>query len=391
MPLSRRAHPQVGSGSGTLLLLSGALLAAVQPPALVAQTVVERPPTLSGGWVGEPGTIHFHLVHRFWRSGGDPDAKLVNSPTMSLGVPLPGHVLAELGYASNSLVASNRFNEWEWLARWAPPLPGMESLRPSASVAYNTAAGSLDLEAAVAWDLPLLPPLLGGGPSPAHSRRLRVVGAIRRLGEAFGEPGSALHLAGGGVLRLTPGLSLAADAGQTRLPDDGTHRVWSAGLQTRIPTTPHSLSLQVGNTRTGTLQGSSHAGRTVWGFEFTVPVTPARYLPVRGGGAPPGGAPPGGAPPDPSVDVEVGMTGDLRFAPDTVRIQAGGTVRWTNTTDLIHTVTLHGTGLDETVDSGVLRPGDTFRHTFATPGTFGYTCLPHDGAGMRGVVVVLPP
>jgi plastocyanin len=383
---SRGALPQSLLEAGTLLLLSGLLLGTFAPSALLGQTVVERTPNLSGGWVGDPGVIHVHLVHRFWRSGGDPDAKVVNSPTMVVGVPLPGRVVAGVGYASNSLVASDRFNEWEALVRWAPPIPGAEGVRPSATMAYNATAGSLDLEGAVAWDLPLLPPLLTGDPSPAGARRLRLLGSIQRLGTAFGDPGSALTLAGGGVARLTPGLSLAADVGRTSLPDDGAHRVWSAGIQARLPTTPHSISLQVGNTRTGTLQGSSRAGRTVWGFEFTVPVTPARYLPLRGRGLPSGGPPT-----DPSVDVEIGMTGDLRFAPDTVRIRAGETVRWTNTTDLVHTVTLLGSDRGESVDSGSLRPGDTFRHTFATPGTFGYTCVPHDGAGMRGVVVVVPP
>jgi plastocyanin len=341
-----------------ILFLSLLVLGFAVAPA-EAQTAVTRTPNLSGGWVAEPGTLHFHLVHRFWRVGAGDEEKLVNSPTMFVGAPLPMGLLVGTSYASNSLVAASRFNEWESLVRWAPFADRPGRLGAAGSVAYNWAAESLDLEAGLAWEAPAL----------------RLLASARRLGNALGRGESALWFGGGVVLRLSEGFSLAGDAG--RMEGEGAERgtVWGAGVQMQIPTTPHSISLQANNTRTGTLHGSTVRGRTVWGFEFTVPVAPGRYLPRRATAE---------AADPPVQRVEVAMTHDLRFAPDTIRIQAGQTVLWRNATPLIHTVTL------EAGDSGDLRPGESFWHTFTTPGTYVYTCVPHDMAGMRGVVVVEP-
>ena len=73
-------------------------------------------------------------------------------------------------------------------------------------------------------------------------------------------------------------VSLSGDVGQLSVDGLESKEVWGAALQLRIPTTPHTLALQAMNTRTGTLQGSSVGARTVWGFEFTVPMTLGRYL-----------------------------------------------------------------------------------------------------------------
>jgi hypothetical protein len=55
--------------------------------------------------------------------------------------------------------------------------------------------------------------------------------------------------------------------------------VWGAGLQARIPGSPHSISFFASNATTGTLQGTSVGGRTVWGFEFTIPVRLSNLVP----------------------------------------------------------------------------------------------------------------
>jgi plastocyanin len=133
------------------------------------------------------------------------------------------------------------------------------------------------------------------------------------------------------------------------------------------------------------------AGRTVWGFEFTIPVTFARYF--RGDRPPPEVA-------DPD-DVEVTMTDDLRFEPETLRIQVGQTVVWRNTTPVMHTVTADPDQVRdpeqvslpegaEPFDSGFMFEGDVFRHTFTEPGEYVYVCVPHDMAPMVGRVVVDP-
>ncbi len=100
-------------------------------------------------------------------------------------------------------------------------------------------------------------------------------------------------------------------------------------------------------------------------------------------------------------DAVVGMTNTLRFEPDTVRVPVGGTVEWRNTSLLVHTVTgdpakatLEGSARlpkgAKPFDSGNLDPKATFRHTFTVPGTYGYFCIPHEGAKMKGVVIVTP-
>jgi plastocyanin len=39
-------------------------------------------------------------------------------------------------------------------------------------------------------------------------------------------------------------------------------------------------------------------------------------------------------------------------------------------------------------DSGIVEPGDSFEHTFETPGVYNYLCQPHEEHGMVGLVVV---
>jgi plastocyanin len=102
---------------------------------------------------------------------------------------------------------------------------------------------------------------------------------------------------------------------------------------------------------------------------------------------------------DPAAVVE--MTNTLTFTPDTVEVAVGETVQWRNTSLLMHTVTAdpEEATMDGSVrlpdgaspfDSGNLDPKQTFDHTFTTPGTYTYFCIPHEAAKMRGTVVVRP-
>jgi plastocyanin len=363
---------------------------------------MERPPNLSGGWVAERGTVHFNFVHRFWISETGGDDKLVNTPSMLLAAPLPERgpfgtrlpprVLVGVQYATNSLVAPQTFNEWELFARWAPFPAGERPFDVAVTAAYNSAAESADGELSVAVPLGAAP---GLGP-------VRVVAAARGFSDALGLGEAGWAAAGGVVVRPREHLALAADVGTLQRDGDwaGEGRVWGAGLQLRIPATPHTLSIQATNTRTGTMQGASGSAvrrRTVWGFEFTIPMVLARYIPaLRDGRAE---APP---PPEPGADtVRVTMTDDMRFVPDTIRIRAGQTVVWDNPTDVVHTVTAHPERVRdpqqislpegaEPFDSGNMFPGDVFQHTFTVVGEYVYVCVPHDMLGMFGTVIVEP-
>ncbi|MGM0365002.1 MAG: cupredoxin domain-containing protein [Actinomycetota bacterium] len=75
------------------------------------------------------------------------------------------------------------------------------------------------------------------------------------------------------------------------------------------------------------------------------------------------------------------------FNPDTLTIEQGTTVTWTNEDNLIHTVT-SGTRDNETgiFDSGDITRGETFSYTFNEIGTFEYFCRPH--IGMKGTIEV---
>lgn len=84
----------------------------------------------------------------------------------------------------------------------------------------------------------------------------------------------------------------------------------------------------------------------------------------------------------PGAKVVIKLSSALRFEPREVSIQPGQTVEWRNTSIETHTVTGRG------FDSGPLKSGAIYRHTFSVRGRYDYVCEPHHGLGMRGVVVV---
>jgi len=103
--------------------------------------------------------------------------------------------------------------------------------------------------------------------------------------------------------------------------------------------------------------------------------------------------------PQPVAVVE--MTFGLKFQPAEVRIRAGQTVEWRNKGFFVHTVTFDPSKAAdpsrvslpagvEPFDSGNVEGGKSWKHTFTTPGTYRYVCVPHEGHGMSGTVVVLP-
>lgn len=120
------------------------------------------------------------------------------------------------------------------------------------------------------------------------------------------------------------------------------------------------------------------------------------------GGSPSSGSGRPGARPAPAGDdtVVVRMTDALKFTPDSIRIHPGQTVVWSNDTSvLIHTSTddpgkeaIDGDAVlpaeAKPWDSGQLKPGERFAHTFVVPGAYRYFCIPHEAPRMTGVVVV---
>lgn len=72
------------------------------------------------------------------------------------------------------------------------------------------------------------------------------------------------------------------------------------------------------------------------------------------------------------------------FKPATIKIKAGDTVVWEQQDTVPHTVTT--VSGPESFGSGNLGNGQTFSHTFNTPGTYEYQCSIHPT--MRGKVIV---
>lgn len=91
--------------------------------------------------------------------------------------------------------------------------------------------------------------------------------------------------------------------------------------------------------------------------------------------------------------------GGLSFNPDHLTITAGQSVEWNNTASVTHTVTAdpalakHSEHVAlpagaQPFNSGDMKPGEVFRHTFSVPGTYKYFCIPHEKMGMIGEVEV---
>lgn len=352
----------------------GCLLALGPAGPLAGQGGLDRTPNLSGDWVVPPGTVQFNFLHRFVRGPG-PVRKVSNVPTFLLATSVARGTLVGVSYSTNSTLAASYPNEWEFFLR-AQPLTQARGfpVDVGAQVGWNVAADGADGELSLA--------------RRAGPFRLLAVGRVLADPDASG---AQFAYGGGAALRLTRHLALVGDLATLADRDAarGEKAAWSAGFTVAIPNTPHTLSLHATNTSTGTLQGASRgAARVRYGFEFTIPITLARYFrrapvppapaPVAAGAEPAGEVPSG---PVTGALLRTTMTG-LRFAEGLLEIARGTTVEWRNDDAVIHTVTADAGGFD----SASLASGQAWRFTFTRPGTYAYHCTTHPF--MQGKVVV---
>lgn len=364
------------------LCCAGAVLA----PGAAAQSLLDRPPTLSGDWVGASGTMYFNFLHRFTASAA-PERKVANVPTFTLAVGLPMRTLVGAHYATNSNLAPRYPNEWEFFARHLIFAHGAGApLDVGAQVGYNLAADGVDGEVTLA----------------RRQGPVRVIGAARVLSDPLKDGKTRFVGAAGATVRVTRYVALAGDVATLTERRAGEEVAWSGGVHLALPYTPHTLSLHASNSAATTLQGASRGGETLrYGFEFTVPVTLRRWL---GGGeaapvAPPpppshagegAAGPPAAGPRVEGADgaagevVEAGMRG-FAYVPPRLEVVSGTTVEWTNQDAVPHTVTAAEGGFD----SGLIGPGARWRHTFSRPGVYSFHCTPHPF--MKGTVVVREP
>ncbi len=426
--------------------------AMVFPAVAAGQSLLDRPPNMSGAWSGAPGTIYFHFVHRFATSDA-PERKVSNVPTLLLAAGLPKRFLAGFNYSSNSTLAPRFPNEWELFARWQPLSQDYGApLDLGAQVGYNNASDGVDGEISAGRSLGIA----------------RILVAGRGLSDPFEEGNARFAVAGGATVRLGQFLALAGDV-SSLIDRDSTERVaWSAGVHFAIPLTPHSVSIHATNALLTTLQGASRGSQDVrWGFEFTIPFTLRRYFGSRAtpdsdtaiaavaqpivsnAAAPdtvrpvvaapiveapvadtsvrtpavmpapvvsPAPAPPPAARPattKPATATPASTTrarstpAPRRTAPSAAPKQAPRVVKAgiKNTSYLQPRLqvtvgtTIEWTNNDpmphtvtstnRSFDSGLINPGKTWRHTFTKAGTFNFFCTPHPF--MKGTVVVREP
>src|SRR5712692_3627351 len=87
------------------------------------------------------------------------------------------------------------------------------------------------------------------------------------------------------------------------------------------------------------------------------------------------------------------------YAPEKVAIKVGESVQWVNDGETVHSVSTAAANAQNrkdtsmpkgavAFDSGFIPPGGDYSYTFTVPGTYRYFCLPHEKAGMVGVIVV---
>src|SRR5882762_4351713 len=98
---------------------SFALLALSAAAPLRAQSLLYRPPNLSGTWVPDPGVVQFNFVHRFYV---DPNHFVSNFPTFTLATGVARTVAIGTVFGTKSMAGVGRnagsTNETELFARW---------------------------------------------------------------------------------------------------------------------------------------------------------------------------------------------------------------------------------------------------------------------------------
>jgi plastocyanin len=101
----------------------------------------------------------------------------------------------------------------------------------------------------------------------------------------------------------------------------------------------------------------------------------------------------------PDGEAVLDMNDQLAFEPKELEVAAGEKVTWRNAGKVAHTVTADKSKAADPAlvsvpagtkqwDSGFVSEGESFSRTFQKSGTYRYICIPHEGAGMVGTVVV---
>ncbi len=358
-PRIRVRLPPRGLAAG--FLVCGVLWA---PTPVRCQSVLDRSPNLSGGWVAPRGVLQFDFVHRFTASPS-PERKVTSFPSFIFATGLPAHTMLGVFYSTNSTLVERYPNEWEFFGQVA--------------VLREDAGKPLDVGIELGYSL-AAEGFVGELSVGRRAGPVRLLAVGRLLTNPADGP-MDVAFGGGVVWRLGHWIALAGDATTVLEREAGEAVAWSAGLQLGIPHTPHTLSLQASNTIGISLESASRGtGQTLYGFEFTIPITLRRIL---GGGPAPKADPTGAGAIAPDTGLVVVSVKNLAYSVEAIQIAAGTTVEWVNDDPVEHSIVAG----DGSFDSMLIPPGGTWRYTFWTPGTYAYSCRPHPF--MKGVVTVV--
>jgi len=97
-----------------------------------------------------------------------------------------------------------------------------------------------------------------------------------------------------------------------------------------------------------------------------------------------------------AADIKLGAdSGALVFEPSAVTIKAGDSVTFKNNAGFPHNIVFDEDAVPEGVKADAIShedylnaPGETYTVKLTTPGTYGFYCEPHQGAGMAGKITV---
>jgi plastocyanin len=79
------------------------------------------------------------------------------------------------------------------------------------------------------------------------------------------------------------------------------------------------------------------------------------------------------------------------FMPGSVKLEAGSSLQWINTSNLPHNIVgvyKTSSGQETHLDSGFINNGESWKYTFNEEGVFEYHCTTHTEHGMKGTVII---
>ena len=363
---------RAGRRIALMRILAGALAIAIGPASAAAQSLLQRTPNMTGGWVATPGTLVLDASNRYRSVDG---LELVGLPTVIAAYGLPANLLAGATFATQSPVAIGQSTEFEPFVRWAPTRERPDQpLQLAAMLALNTASVSIDGEVEAAYRR--------GG--------TRLLGALRLFLDGYSD-GLAFAPAAGIVwqpLRGRVPVALAADLGALLGEDRGETLVWSAGVSAGLPVSTATVAVYATNATSGTLEGRSLGfSRVRVGLQLTVEspigeqlgVFVPREVAARSVQPAPPAAEDTAREERRVVRVEIR---EFAFIEQRLEIARGTTVEWVNRDAVVHTATSD----DGSWNSGAIQPGASWAARFDEPGIYSYHCGPHPY--MRGTITV---